>query len=81
METPIICTRLNRWDLLRNELSNAYAMSFSMEDLQIFLIGGNFFTGLSDRWEDCRAMRRDAPKNPGTAIALSPVGTAKRGGP
>jgi hypothetical protein len=56
-------------------------MSFSMEDLQIFLIGGNFFTGLSDCWEDSRAIRRDAPKNPGTAIASSPVGTAKRGGP
>ena len=56
-------------------------MSLSMEDLQIFLIGGNFFAGLSDCWEDSRAMRRDAPKNPGTAIALFRVGTAKRGGP
>ena len=56
-------------------------MSFSMEDLQIFLIAGNYFTGLSDCWEDSRAMRRDASKNPGTAIALlRTVGTAKRGG-
>jgi hypothetical protein len=57
-------------------------MSFSMEDLLIFLIGGNFFTRLSDCWEDYRAISRDAPTNPGTAIALfRTVGTAKRGGP
>jgi hypothetical protein len=57
-------------------------MSFSMEDLQIFLIAENYFTGLSDCWEDSRAMRRDPLKNPGTPIAtLSTVGTAKRGGP
>jgi hypothetical protein len=57
-------------------------MSFSMEDLLIFLIGGNFFTPLSDCWEDYRAISRDAPTNTGTAIALHPtVGTMKRGGP
>jgi hypothetical protein len=81
LETPFICARLNKRDLLRYEMSNAYAMSFSMEDLPIFLIGGNFFTGLSDCWEDSRPTRRDAPTNPGTAIALSPVVTAKWGGP
>jgi hypothetical protein len=57
-------------------------MSFSMEDLQIFLIAGNYFTPLSDCWEDSRAMRRDAPKNPGIAIALLPtVRTVKWGSP
>jgi hypothetical protein len=57
-------------------------MSFSMEDPQIFLIAENYFTGLSDCWEDSPAMRRDPLKNPGTAIALlATVRTVKRGGP
>jgi hypothetical protein len=41
-----------------------------MEDLQIFLIAENYFSPLSHCWEDSRAIRRDPPKNPGTAIAL-----------
>ena len=57
-------------------------MSFSIEDLPIFLIAGNYFWGLSDCWEDSRAMCRDAPKNPGTAIALLPtIRTEEWGGP
>jgi hypothetical protein len=57
-------------------------MSFSMEDRLIFLMGGNYFTALSESWEDFADIRRYPLINPGTAIALLPtVRTMKRGGP